>query len=217
MFVSKEADGIDSWVWDDDHTLIHQACLSACWVSNRNHSPITWRLAVVLQWLRTNAGTAVWSHMLLWLEEPWKVIGAIESRLRTSPTRRQQQSTAVRKQKAPVVWGTRRCRGYGRLASKDARLGATLNSTRDLSTGVRQGSRWHRGRSSLHAGDPHEPTTHAKVFRLRNASRINEPLWFHKERRLVVKEENEEDKRDDILWRTKWDVVFFVLPLKKEQ
>lgn len=65
----------------------------------------------------------------------------------------QQQSTAVRKQKAPVVWGIRR---YGLRATgfKKTRLGVMLNSTRYLTTGVKWGLYRPRERSSLHAGDP---------------------------------------------------------------
>lgn len=75
------------------------------------------KIAVVSQWLRTNARTAVWSNMLLWLKKQWKAIRAIESRLKTSPR-------AVNNKARQ--WGNRRLRlsgeledtGYEWLASK---------------------------------------------------------------------------------------------------
>lgn len=118
-------------------------------LSGRN---LSWILAVVSQWLRTNARTAVWSNMLVWLEKQWKVIRAIESRLETPPC-------AVNNKARQ--WGNRRLQlsgeledtGYGRLAWKTW-WGVMLNSTTYLTTRVKRGL-WRSGeRSSLHAGDP---------------------------------------------------------------
>lgn len=118
-------------------------------LSGRN---LSWILAVVSQWLRTNARTAVWSNTLVWLEKQWKVIRAIESRLETPPC-------AVNNKARQ--WGNRRLQlsgeledtGYGRLAWKTW-WGVMLNSTRYLTTRVKRGL-WRSGeRSSLHAGDP---------------------------------------------------------------
>lgn len=79
-------------------------------LSGRN---LSWILAVVSQWLRTNARTAVWSNMLVWLEKQWKVIRAIESRLETPPCAVNNKARQWGN-KAPVVWGIRR---YGLWAT----------------------------------------------------------------------------------------------------
>lgn len=118
----------------------------------------------------------------------------------------QQQSMAVKIQKAPVVWGDG---GYGvgvtRLdCFRGTWLGATLNSTRYLTTRVKQRLCRRRERSSLHAGHPkaHHTFIHTyihsgKDFPFNNVSQTIEPLWFNTERRLWWwNAEQEEDWRD---------------------
>lgn len=109
-------------VWDDDHSLIYKIKnLSHNWVVvewPEQEEPLldTWFEATGKQ---SNARTAVWSNMLVWLEKQWKVIRAIESRLKTSPC-------AVNNKARQ--WGNRRLQlsgeledtGYGRLASKNS-------------------------------------------------------------------------------------------------
>lgn len=107
-----------SWFIKQKRTDLFDNWVVVEWPEQEEPLLITWILGLLLffQWLQTNARTAVWSNMLVWLELQWKVTRAIEYRLRTSPCSVNNKAGQ---------WGNRRLQlsgelkdtGYGQLAS----------------------------------------------------------------------------------------------------
>lgn len=131
--------------------------------------------------------------MLVRLQKQWKVIRAIDSRLKISPC-------AVNNKARQ--WGNRRIRlsgelkdtGYGPLASKHLIKGnAELYKVPDHQgyTEVRQ----TQGKKFFARRGP-KATPHMRMVSEENVSQTIEPLWLNTERRLVVDEDREKGTKE---------------------